>query len=280
METGENFMPLSKAFLDVIQPTDRFLLAFPRSGSRWLCYLITDLVNQWQGLDSAWFYRWRIHRKGREAEIGPKTGLSVVETVPDAHNTDPEYASILEKLSGVAVYRSHHLAEVLRRSEGVKVYVARHPAAAILSYHIFASEGGWLAPGVTLEEFTRWKLDLWVDHVQTMLAYRRLHPSKCLFLLYQDEVPLTAAQLEASATALGVPFTSEGIQAALRRLQEHIEHLNSDAQALGLRGSNAKSLAHLPPALLESIDAIAAPLLAEVCQAEAEGLTFSSSRTG
>lgn len=271
-------MPLSQGFLDGIKPTDRFLLAFPRSGSRWLCCLITDLVNQWQGLDSTWYYRWRTSSKG-EAETGPKTGLSFSEIVPDVHTPGGQPTSILEKLSGAAAYRSHHITEVLRRSEGVKLYMARHPAAAILSYHIVALERGWVPPGVSLEEFTTWKLDLWVAHVQTMLAYRRLHPSKCLFLTYQDDVPLTAAQLEASATALEIPFTPEGIQAALARLQEHIEHLNSDAQALGLRGSNAKSLAHLPPALLERIDATAAPLLAEVARAEAEGMTFSWSRT-
>lgn len=280
METGENFMPLSQAFLDGIKPADRFLLAFPRSGSRWLCCLITDLVNQWQGLDSTWYYRWRTKSTDGAVETGPKTGLSFSEIVPDVHTPGEQPTSILEKLSGAAVYRSHHLTEVLRRSEGTKVYMVRHPAAAILSYHIVALERGWLSPGVTLEEFTSWKLNLWVDHVQTILAYRRLHPEKCLFLTYQDEVPLTAAQLEGVATALGIPFSSEGIQAALRRLQEHFAHLNSDAQALGLRGSNAKPLAHFPPALLESIDATAAPLLAEVRQAEAEGLTFSSSRTG
>lgn len=279
METGENFMPLSQDFLDRIKPADRFLLAFPRSGSRWLCYLITDLVNQWQGLDSTWYYRWRTHSKGGEGETGPKTGLSFAEIVPDVHSPGGQPTSILEKLSGAAVYRSHHLSEVLRRSGGMKLYMVRHPAAAILSYHIVALERGWLVPGVTVEEFTRWKLDLWVDHVQTMLTYRKLHPSKCLFLTYQDDVPLTTAQLEASAMALDIPFTSEGIRAALARLQEHIEHLNSDAQALGLRGSNEKSLAHLPPALLERIDATVAPLLAEVSRAEAEDISSPWART-
>lgn len=279
MEIGENFMPLSQGFLDRIKPADRFLLAFPRSGSRWLCYLITDLVNQWQGLDSTYLYRRLKARRGIGPPLREKTGLSVIETVPDAHNTDSVDLSVLDKLSGAAVYRSHHLAEVLRRSEGVKIYIARHPAAVILSYHMVAQELGWVAPGVTLEEFTSWKLEPWVDHVQTMLAYRKLHPSKCLFLTYQDDVPLTAAQLEALAMALEIPFTSEGIRAALVRLLEYLEHLNSDAQALGLRGSNAKSLAHLPPALLERIDATAAPLLAEVSRAEAEDMTFSWSRT-
>lgn len=280
MEIGENFMPLSQGFLDAIKPADRFLLAFPRSGSRWLCCLITDLVNQWQGLDSTYLYRRLKARRGVGPPLREKTGLSVVETVPDGHNTSLGYASILEKLSGAALYRSHHLTEVLRRSQGVKIYMVRHPAAAILSYHLVSQELGWVAPGVTLEEFTRWKLDLWVDHVKTMLAYRKLHPSKCLFLTYRDDVPLTTAQLEALATALKISYTSEGILAALGRLQEYIEHLNSDAQALGLRGSNTKPLAHLPPALLERMDATAAPLLAEVSRAEAEGLPFSSSRTG
>jgi len=44
-ETAE-FMPMSPEFCATITPSDQFLVGYPRSGSRWIQLLLTDLVNQ------------------------------------------------------------------------------------------------------------------------------------------------------------------------------------------------------------------------------------------
>lgn len=262
MELGDNFMPLNTAFLERIQPQDRFVLAFPRSGSRWLCYALVDLVNQWQGIDLTHYYHLHESVATGTPETIPFSGYRFATTIPDVHGTETP-PSLLSGLIGVSAYRSHHLTEVLRRSQGRKVYVVRHPAPAIFSYYAFVLAGGWIAPEVTFEEFLSWKLPLWVDHVETMLSYHRTNPGTTLFLAYQDQGPLTQDQIGAAAAALGIPATEGMISQAWHRMRKFLDFLNALPQKAHTRGTNGAVAAQISPALLGQIEATAGPVLAE-----------------
>jgi hypothetical protein len=270
MNLAPPFMPLSASYLARIRPEDRFILAFPRSGSRWLRHALTDIVNQWQGFDPTHYYSSLRTSTAAPTHSDEFKGLVSQKVIPNIHHVEDLPVSHLEALCGAGVYRSHHLTEVLRRSQGLMLYMLRHPAATIASYYVFCQQGSMLAPGVTMEEFTKWKLPLWVDHVETMLEYRRANPANCLFFLYQDQTALTAPQVRTAASALGIPFTTEEVESALQRLRTHFEQLNSQPASPVPRGGNVQLLAQIPPALLEEIQTSTASLWAEVSRVAVE----------
>lgn len=242
-------MPLSSAFLDLIEPLDAFVLAFPRSGSRWLRHLLTDLSHQWLGLDLHTLYS---RTRARELHLESDT------LIPDAHSSTPRRSTLLGHL-GRGVYRSHHLVEVLRRSEGPKIFMARHPAATLYSYYSVARERGWIPPDISQDTFCMWKLPVWVDHIRTILEHHATRPDEVLFLDYQQEQPLELWQLQLAAESVGIPVSPQALEGALGRLAAHLQVLNSKADKAHPRGTNQNILELLGPSLLDRINTEAGP---------------------
>jgi hypothetical protein len=265
-----NFMPLPDAFLQGMEPTDQFLLAYPRSGSRWLMRLLSDLANAAFGLEDCDFNL----GQGWRAPVGSEAYAEFMNkkrTIPDVHVWGRESSTLLP-LGRRPIFRSHHLCEVLTRCTGPIVYVVREAVPMLHSYYHFARQRKTLAEHITLDEFCMSHLPLWKDHVSTMLALHEVCPGRVHFVTYRDPGPFLPSQVASSAAHFGIPFEPETIDWALGRMAELLARLNAQPDTLHARGENRAVIADFPPELRDWVVTETQALFEQVRCAEEAGL--------
>lgn len=265
-------MPLSGTFLGEIEPQDQFLLAFPRSGSRWMIRLLSDLAEIAYGLAPGAFYERTLERLSKNTSSDSKAPFdsSRKAAIPDAHR-HPRERSALLALGRTPMFRSHHLAEVMMRARGPVTYIARHPGPTLYSYFHFSRTHGYIGADVTLQEFFAAQLPFWRDHISTMLDFHRNAPGRVLFLTYRDPGPFVKAQLEAAAAHFEMPFKSETVDWALARMAGFLPKLNAHPSTVHSRGMNHAVLQAIPGELREWIHGETAELYQEVLSLEEQG---------
>lgn len=247
------FMPLPPSFLEGMEDTDRFLLAFPRSGSRWLRIALEDMTWQAPGEAKADYYEKCLLRE-RCANVLP---ASPAETqlilIPDAHR-HPRETSLLLAQKKMPIFRSHHLTQVLQKSSGRVLYVFRAISPMLYSYYHHAKSGGFIPEDLSLEVFCEGRIELWKDHVKTMLEARADEVERVLFVEYLDDGPFTADQLNACARHYDLAVPDSAASGAVERLKSFFTQLNESVSTPHTRGNNQMN-SSMTVALREQLEA-------------------------
>lgn len=275
MPDDTSFMPLSPEYLSQIQREDQFLLAFPRSGSRWLRYMLSDVFNQHLGQDPMPLYDAMFARQfgARVPQIKGKVFLSE-DVIPDVH-THPYSNCVLPRYGVKPTLRSHHLTEVLQRSQGAMIGVFRSPVLVLGSYYHFARQGKHIGETVSLREFSQWKLPLWMDHLQILLEARRQDPGRFLLMHYTGKMPFGAAEVEAAAQHFGIPCQPGAAEAAMANCLQHLAQVNAHPSTTFPRGENVQSLALIPDVVRQEIEAATASIYEEAVAAAVGNLPLT-----
>lgn len=259
-----NFMPLPEAFLQQIEPTDPFVLAFPRSGSRWLMRVLGSILSG-QTYPEHEPTHWEQPLPGSKALLQLQARKSIFA---DAHSWG-QGTSTSSPSGRALIFRSHHLAEVIVRCSGPLVYLVREAVPTLYSYYHFARQQKIVAEDVMLDAFCGTYLPVWKDHVSTMLALRATSPDRVLFITYRDPGPFTKAQVESCAAHLSISVEDvEVTDRALDRLGEFLTKLNAQPTTLHQRGANQALKEGFPPDLRQWIEAETQDLFELVKSAE------------
>lgn len=259
-----HFMPLPEAFLQQLEPSDQFILAYPRSGSRWLMRVLAGMVTGP-----------RVHDDEPTLWVQPLPGSKVLAQLQqrksicaDAHSWDRQ-TSVPDLSVRAKVFRSHHLAEVALRCSGPIVYLVREAVPMLFSYYHFARQQKVVTADMTLDAFCETHLPMWKDHVSTMLALRATSPDRVLFITYRDPGPFTKAQVESCAAHLSISAEDEeATDRALSRLGEFLTKLNAQPTTLHHRGANEALKEGFPPDLRHWIESQTQEIFEEVKSAE------------
>ncbi len=126
------FMPMPQEFLNAIQKDDRFLVCFPRSGSRWIRLLLIDTINQIRGDNSSE----KLYSQGLQHELGDENAATYLEVngvTIDGYNLNRELLG-----GGIntikPIIKSHNLEQITFLPKHKIVYLFRKPANVIVSY--------------------------------------------------------------------------------------------------------------------------------------------------
>jgi hypothetical protein len=158
-------MEIPKEKLKALQPSDQFLISYPRSGNTWTRYLLKDLII--------------LGKPEISEEFHPDA------IIPDIHHSPLDH--LAQKKFGMTtrIFKSHNVRDV----QGYRtVYLFRRAADALLSYYHFGvlKEQAWSIPGETPDEFCRRFLPTWQEHVEVMLAANQAAPGTVLFVAYEQ----------------------------------------------------------------------------------------------
>lgn len=265
-------MPLPRGFLQEMGAQDQFVLAFPRSGSRWMVRLLSDLMEAAYGLERGPFYERYLEElsRGTGGDTRVPVGFSRTIAIPDAHHQSRQTSALLP-LGRAPVFRSHHLAEIIVRANGPIIYLARHPGPTLYSYYHYARGLGHIPATVTLQDFCEGQLPFWKSHVSTMLELHRAEPGRVLFRTYQEPGPFVREQLEAAASHFEVPFKPETVDWAMGRLAAFLPKLNAHSSTSHARGVNHALMQELPEDLRHWMHSEAGELYEEVVASEQWG---------
>jgi hypothetical protein len=259
-----NFMPLPEVFLQQMEPADKFILAFPRSGSRWLMRVLAGIVTGPRVPDDESTH-WEQPLPGSKTLAQLQRRKSICA---DAHSWDPQ-TSAPGPFGRTQVFRSHHLAEVIVRCSGPVVCLVREAVPTLCSYYHFARQQKIVTEDVTLDAFCETHLPMWKDHVSTMLALWATSPNRVLFITYRDPGPFTKAQMKSCAAHLSIPVGDvEATDRALDWLAESLAKLNAQPTTLHPRGANQALKEGFPPDLRQWIESQTQGLFEEVKSAE------------
>jgi len=246
------FMPIPESFRGLLRHDDCFLVAFPRSGSRWLRLLLTDLACQALGLDARGIYQTELQPSGTLAP-----GLQVRSFIPCVYMTPqrPWPETFIRP-----VFRSHNFSQVAALHDSRIVFSFRQPTSVLISYYYYMRERkNDAVDGIGIDEFCRSRVPNWMSHLEDALAFHQRCPRRCLLLAYGRSQAYSASQLKALATFLDMPHTPARIAAALTNLGETVARLNS-CSAKHQRGRDIDPHAHLSPAVARDIERKTGPL--------------------
>lgn len=248
-------MRLPDAFLAQMEPTDGFILAYPRSGSRWLMRVLSDMAHIADGREIAEYEQMHLQRPP-VGTPGYAQHMRETSIFTDAHAQAQSQSQIQGRempppgrLGRSRLFRSHHVAEVILRCTGPIVYLVREAVPALSSYYHFAKQQKTVAEDTTLDAFCESHLPLWKDHVSTVLSLWAVHPERVCFTTYGDSAPFTQVQVQACATHFGIPADAETNRWALGRLADQLATLTALPTSLHQRGSNQGLKRDFPPAL-------------------------------
>ncbi len=252
-------MPIPDRFWEIAPEADRFLVCYPRSGSRWLRLLLSDIAFCLSDLDPGQLYERRY----------------IVETggAPTHHNMSamdgfcPDIYTLIQeagvernpaiKPSLVSVFRSHSLAS-LDQCPGCRViYLFRNPTSVLLSYIHFARCTGHLGDDLAdLEPFCIARVEEWVKHVEDAILYMETAGERVCMVRYLDEVPFSVSQVGKIVAILGIPASKILISQALVRFEKLLGRLNRSGCFAYARGSNQgqlQSVAGMTPELIKAV---------------------------
>lgn len=238
MNNGADFMPIPKELFTSLSEEERFIAAYPRSGSRWLRMLLIDVFCQEYSIPASKLYEGRLRRElclpGADAHLATSFS-SIIGTV---HNRNqPE--SILPRYGLPPVWRTHHVAKLLDRPWTRFLVSIRDPSAMLLSYDSFAAKTGHVSTA-NRSGFLRWSLATWEEHTRSLLDLANRESERILILEYGLGAPdpFNFPQLAAAAAFLGFPEKPSLIDCAMIRLRTFLEELNQHPAVPHHRGAN------------------------------------------
>jgi hypothetical protein len=184
-------------------------------------------------------------------------GIITAHVVPDAHS-QKYHSSILPAHNHAAIFKSHHIVEVLCRTRAPLACTLRPPVTTLFSYYSYSREHGHVGQAVSLRDFCASTLPLWHEHLQIMLEAHRTYPGRLLFLHYGDEFPFRVTQLKALARHFDLPCPPGAAKAAVQRQRTFLAQLNADTSIAYWRGENTRSRQQMPEELRQEIEATTA----------------------
>lgn len=174
-----------------LQPTDAFVVSYPRSGTTWTLFMLCDLL---AGVRTSF---------GQLHETTPYVG---------GHLRAPGILS-----NGGRLVYSHEVVGVGARPV---VYLVRDPRSVVLSEYRWQLMSGLFdgGLGVFLDDFVRGRSNpwgAWGDHVQTWFDHGRRAQDQLLVVRYEDMRRRPEEQLERIATFLGESVSPSRIAGAV-----------------------------------------------------------------
>lgn len=240
------FMPIPEQMRQLLRPDDYFLVSFPRSGSRWLRLLVTDLANQVIGLDPHGSYQDELC----QAELS-SGGLTAATFIPCVYQKTQRPAP---ETSIWPIFRSHNLSQVVALAKSRIVYSFRRPTSALISYYWFLRQQDHAATEhICIDEFCRSRTPDWMTHLEGALELHQRCPERILLLSYGRSQSFSASQVKAMASFLHVPSTPTVITSALTNLRELVSTLNSRGERYQ-RGRDTDAYTHLSASIARDIE--------------------------
>lgn len=174
----------------VARETDVFLVSFPRSGNTWLRFLLGKLLIQ-------------------DKELNRHT---LEEIVPDIYKSK----NWIENYQKDPRFIKTH--EFNFESYPKTIYIVRDGRDVMVSnyYYSFPFEVSRPSFSQFLSDREFNSRDSWGQHVETFLRFQRKSPFRSCLVRYEDLVSNTAAELVKIAKFCGIPFSSEGVEDAVK----------------------------------------------------------------
>jgi len=272
------YMPIPDSFWQIAPEADRFLVSYPRSGSRWLRLLLADIAFCLSDLDPTQLYEGRYERETSGSRIASK-GYNVHGVCPDIYITaqrgqfkyNPKLIPLLRP-----VFRSHSLASLDRRPGCRVVYLFRPPSPMLVSYIHFARSEGYLSNDLAeLEPFCMSRVEEWVTHIEHAISHVETAGERACMVRYLDQTPFSIAQLRKVMTVLDIPASDKLIDQALIRLEDMFERMNLSGCFVYTRGSNQENLQSVPgitASLVEAVHNRTQSVFERACRIERERL--------
>lgn len=190
-------MPLVVYRHRALRESDAFLVAYPKSGSTWLTFMLTFLLT------------------GKE---GDHDASDRIVAPVGAHDRAP----VLLGDSGRLVRSHEPYAPLYGRAYSRVVYLVRDGRdVAVSYYHHAVREGLFDGPfSPFLEMFLEGKVDgygRWRDHIESWLASPLLGREQLLVVRYEDLVARTFEELSAVSAFLDIAATPELLREAIER---------------------------------------------------------------
>ncbi len=128
----DEFMPMSDVFCASITARDQFLVSFPRSGSRWIQLLLTDLINQLHRHVPTDVYSRQTYREIWQQDKMPETVCFTRDEVLPSASLSGRTTCERVSLAPTPIFRSHNLSQITRRPGLKLAYLFRAPIPAFV----------------------------------------------------------------------------------------------------------------------------------------------------
>jgi hypothetical protein len=251
----QEFMPMPEDFCATITPRDRFLVSFPRSGSRWIQLLITDLVNQLHLQTPTDIYCRQTYREIWQQDKMPGTKCFTRDDVLPSATLEGRATIQRAGHSLAPIFRSHNFNQITRRQQHKIVYLFRAPVPAFVSHYHFLSESHHSAvQGVCLDEFCLTQIEPWCRHLTESIESHQCQAERIQIVRYLDHTPFDVNQLSSIASFLGLYVAPPMIDSAIRHFQRFLRELNEISGSNYRRGGNDKALSRLSRSVVKTIE--------------------------
>lgn len=268
MAKQARFMPITAEVARLLRPDDRFISAFPRSGSRWLANLISHAVSRSLDLEVGGLWDATNFDDGPFASGSKLARVSRV--VADLHM--PRLDRDWYEAQGASVLlRIHDLTQIQLLPDARIVYVFRAPEDALSSWlHYERIRNG---DNSSARGFCRKYLPHWKSQVQLALSDAKRRPSRIRFCRYESLVQEPELELGRALRFLDIKCSDEVQKDAGRCFKRYVEELNANraqqpwAAGLGARGRPGRAAIELDAEIRLLIEQQARDLYEQACRA-------------
>jgi len=243
-ETTTQFMPIPEKVYAVLRNDDRFLVSYPRSGSRWMRIIIADLMHCREGIDSSVVYEQQLEIE-MEASICPSPNMGTRGVVPCVYE-DYAPTADLSHAGGQPIWRSHNLSQIITRSKTRIVYLFRSPIFALVSYYYYLQRAKHEAVrDVDINEFCTNRAGDWARQVTDATDFCRAAPDRILLVQYRGDAVFDRQQVRAMLSFLSVDCQWRMIDDAIGRFHTFLQRLNSAGAFACRRGIDEDPPRHI-----------------------------------
>lgn len=222
-----------------IDPADRFLVSFPRSGATWLRNLVADAA---------------VHaRDGYGVDIPPE------ELIPNLHDTSQSLSATNASFyfGSSRIVRTHDVDTI---SGHRSIYLFRSPADVLVSQYFTATvtpETSETAATLGVDGYCLQQLESWGHHIASALRCGSF--DDVLFIPYERLIADTAETLSGALLFLGLTSNAESIAYAIEknrfdRLAEAERETASDKAPIYRKGVVGDARQHVRAEVLAAIE--------------------------
>ena len=261
------FMPIPDEVARLLRPDDRFIAAFPRSGSRWLAKLISHALTRSRGLEPYDFW------DATRFDDAPSDDGEL--RLPDRQFVFDLYVRGVDRWQEAhgtpAIFRIHDLTQILRLPDARIVFVFRSPEDALSSWLTYARSRR--SDKRSARDFCREYVPHWKSQAQIAHAHAQRHPNRICFCRYESLVQKPKLELGRALRFFDVECSDEAQEHAGRCFIRYIEELNANraqqpwAAGLGARGRPGRAAIELDAETRLLIEQQTCDLYEQACQA-------------
>ncbi len=269
-EQADPFMPLEAAALRAITGGDGVVVAYPRSGSRWLMLMLHAIGHAAAGDEER--ARW-VFEEAVARNLGRKGRHPLERAMPfriqgwNAHDFN-ELALVDRERGGLVIARSHHDRSIYDAGDLRIIYLFREFHEMIVSYWHFALASGHAKPN-ELEAFCLGRVPSWVSHVEAASRHGRARPRSMVLVRYQGDGVISSRQLQRCLELLGLDCPLPAVAFVRELFRAALERINGSGRFPVRRGGTIGAREFLPEALYRRLDEATRPAFEEACRLEA-----------